>query len=111
MSPIHQATASHSHLFPGARIRLDTAGLPHGSAGRLGPLAFRLSFSDGTGSMAEIIVADPADGEDEPLLAVVVAEYKTAAGALISEKTWPVTRVEAEEGCWVLKLGKELRPE
>jgi hypothetical protein len=105
------ATAAHSHLFPGARIRLDTSGLPHGYTGQLGPLAFRLSFADGSGSMAELIVADPADGEDEPLLAVVVAEYKTAAGALIPEKTWPVTRVEDEEGCRVLKLGKELRPE
>ena len=108
---MHQATASHSHLFPGTRISLDTSSLPHGSAGTLGPLAFRLLFSDGSSSMAEIIAADPADGGDEPLLAVVVAEYKTAAGALIPEKTWPVTRVDHEEGSRVLKLGKELRPE
>ncbi|MFF8746147.1 hypothetical protein [Streptomyces californicus] len=79
--PAYQALCSHTHLFPGARCRLQ--GLPHPEAFAAAPepLDVHLRFSDGT--------AAPADLRTDPAT-LTVAAHTTAAGTPLDESAWVV---------------------
>lgn len=76
MTMARSAVATHSHLFPGARIDLG------GGLGAPGGLWLR--FSDGVELEAELL--ELVGGE----LALSVPGYATAAGAAIQPRVWLV---------------------
>ncbi|MDQ0985276.1 hypothetical protein [Streptomyces sp. V2I9] len=82
--PSYLALCSHTHLFPGARCRLQ--GLPHPEAFTSAPesIDIHLRFSDGT--------AAPADLRTGPGTAatLTVAAHTTAAGTSLAESAWTV---------------------
>jgi len=73
---VRSAVATHSHLFPGARVDL---GGGSGAASEL-----RLRFSDGVEVDAELVELDGGD------LALAVPGYVTAAGTAIHARVWLV---------------------
>ena len=95
--PVHQpppegpltypATCAHTHLFPGARCRVQ--GLPDARAfaAHPRPIEVDLRFSDGAGADAEL----RTDGESGPVLAVPA--YTTRAGTAIGPRSWTVRDV------------------
>lgn len=86
------ATVEHSHLFPGARLRLTGAPVEPGG------LAVR--FSDGVEVDAELIaLAEP------PGHLLSVPEFVTAAGATISAKVWSVREIVDDGDDQVLVIG------
>lgn len=78
------ALCTHTHLFPGARCRLQ--GLPHPEAfaATPEPIDVYLRFSDGTATAAELA----PDAPTGPSL--TVAAYTTAAGTPVDDSTWTV---------------------
>ncbi len=76
-------TASHSHLFRGARLRVSRSAvtLP------LRPADVRLAFSDGVEVAGELVET----GDGDALLSL--PGYRTAAGASIGAAHWPVLEV------------------
>ncbi|NED76233.1 hypothetical protein G3I51_28765 [Streptomyces sp. SID9944] len=78
------AVCGHTHLFPGARCRVQ--GLPDPAAFAAGPspLDVDLRFSDGVLTAAELRTGTPAG----PVLAVPA--YTTAAGTTIDGRVWRV---------------------
>lgn len=84
------ATTGYSHLFPGARLALDS-----GDVG-LGELDLR--FSDGVEVTAELL--ELTGGE----LALAVPAFVTAAGTRIGPRVWLVRKAGAD-GSQVLVLG------
>jgi len=79
-----EAVASHSHLFPGAVLRVAPNGSLEDFVSK--PSALIIVFSDGAKSHAEVIVAVNPSGET----ALVVDGYTTTAGAVIPQKMWRV---------------------
>ncbi|MEU8957234.1 hypothetical protein AB0C93_23360 [Streptomyces sp. NPDC048518] len=78
------ATCGHTHLFPGARCRLQGLSDPQAFAAAPWPVGVDLRFSDGV-----IVDADlRAGGETDPVLAV--PSYTTGAGTRIGERAWLV---------------------
>ncbi|MFH8886437.1 hypothetical protein [Streptomyces californicus] len=86
--PAYQALCSHTHLFPGARCRLQ--GLPHPEAFATTPepIDIHLLFSDGT--------AAPADLRTAPA-SLTVAAHTTAAGTPLDESAWAVKGFTLEQ--------------
>ncbi|OFI37126.1 hypothetical protein BIU82_08450 [Arthrobacter sp. SW1] len=99
MSTTYDAFASHSHLFRGARVRVDMSGF----TGALEPLGLRLHFADGSLTTAELLLAASDRGA-----ALDVARYRTASGTVIPEKTWTVTAERTSGGGMELKIGRML---
>ncbi|AFR07515.1 hypothetical protein B005_2292 [Nocardiopsis alba ATCC BAA-2165] len=93
------AYVGYSHLFPGARLWLETSGerLEHM------PEVFALEFSDGSWSSAHLF-HEPGDGSWE----LIVEGYSTKRGTPVDERVWTVTAAEALEGGLELKLGSRL---
>ncbi|MEU2071592.1 hypothetical protein [Streptomyces anulatus] len=85
------ALCAHTHLFPGARCRLQ--GLPHPSAFAAAPepIDVYLRFSDGTAPAAEL----HTDAPTGPTL--TVAAYTTAAGTPVDDSTWTVKELTQKE--------------
>ncbi|MGN0096320.1 MAG: hypothetical protein ACI38U_09660 [Corynebacterium sp.] len=74
---------SHSHLFPGAVLRLrDGQQLP------ADPAECLLIFSDESDAEAEFV---PGDGGDPSHGRLLVSDYTTGAGTAISAKNWHLT--------------------
>ncbi|MEW2068554.1 hypothetical protein [Streptomyces sp. NPDC007346] len=80
------AVGSHTHLFPGARCRIQGLPNPHTFAAAPHPLDLYLRFSDGAATDAELRTADPAG----PVLHVPA--YTTGAGTAIDARTWIVRK-------------------
>ncbi|MFF3032740.1 hypothetical protein ACFVS7_17250 [Streptomyces rubiginosohelvolus] len=95
----YPALCTHTHLFPGARCRLQ--GLPHPAAFAAAPqpIEVHLRFSDGTATAAELHTQPPA----RPTL--TVAAYTTAAGTPITESTWTVKGTAQKENDVELTIG------
>ncbi|MFD5199893.1 hypothetical protein ACFWM7_06955 [Streptomyces sp. NPDC058375] len=98
------ALCTHTHLFPGARCRLQ--GLPHPAAFAAAPesIEVHLRFSDGTATAAELHTEPPTG----PTL--TVAAYTTAAGTPIADSTWAVKGVARNEDEVELTIGAPNRP-
>ncbi|OCC11581.1 hypothetical protein [Streptomyces sp. PTY087I2] len=93
------ALCTHTHLFPGARCRLQ--GLPHPAAfaATPEPIEAHLRFSDGTATAAELHTESPTG----PTL--TVAAYTTAAGTPIDDSTWAVKGIAQKEDEVELTIG------
>ena len=92
-------TASHSHLFRGARLSVErsSVGLP------LQPCAVRVAFSDGVEVPAELLAA----GDDALLLSV--PSYRTSAGTTLDAALWPIASVDdGDAGLITVRLGPRL---
>ncbi|MEV0265413.1 hypothetical protein AB0I49_29315 [Streptomyces sp. NPDC050617] len=78
------ALCSHTHLFPGARLRLQ--GLPDPQVFATAPrsIGVDLRFSDAVGADAELHTGVP----EGPFLAVPA--YTTGAGTRIDQRSWHV---------------------
>jgi hypothetical protein len=95
-----RATASHSHLFAGAIVRLDA-----GQWEPTNPLGLLIRFSDGTEAQAEMIVlaAGPSF-----VAAMETGGYTTAAGTNIPAKVWGLAGYSVEHGVVALRIGRQL---
>ena len=93
-------TASHSHLFRGARLRTSRSAL----ALPLRPADVRLAFSDGVELPGELVET----GDGDALLSL--PGYRTAAGASIGAALWPVLEVtdDADPAYLNLRLGPRI---
>jgi hypothetical protein len=102
---VRAATASHSHLFPGAVIRIAPAGSEAGVG--FAPLGLTVVFSDGASSHAELVLGpDTADAQGEA--ALIVSEYTTAAGTSIPQKMWIIAERSFRHGALNLRIGRGL---
>ncbi|MGW6583675.1 hypothetical protein ACWF76_30560 [Streptomyces globisporus] len=95
----YPALCTHTHLFPGARCRLQ--GLPHPAAFAAAPepIEAYLRFSDGAATAAELHTGSPTG----PTL--TVAAYTTAAGTPIDDSTWTVKGIAQKEDDVELTIG------
>ncbi|MCW5951415.1 MAG: hypothetical protein KIT69_04080 [Propionibacteriaceae bacterium] len=84
------ATASHSHLFPGARLEFED--------GSAAPGRLELRLSDGTEVVAELI--EFGDG-----IVLSVAGFTTRAGTEIGPRVWLVRSIEHSGDSVVAILG------
>ena len=99
------ASASHSHLFPGAILRIAVGG-----SGTIisKPISLTIAFSDGTVSQAELVLAQ--DGTDaDRSAAMIVNAYSTMAGTVIPEKTWSVSDQAIDNGLLNLRIGRQIQ--
>ncbi|WP_309081725.1 hypothetical protein [Zhihengliuella sp.] len=79
--------ASHSHLFPGARLAAPGIDGPLAGGSRPRSREARIVFSDFSEADAEL--SRPDDAPSGHLL-LDVAEYRTAPGRVISARAWLV---------------------
>ncbi|MBM7168748.1 hypothetical protein JQK87_10060 [Streptomyces sp. G44] len=87
------ALCAHTHLFPGARCRLQGLPDPHAFTARPWSIGVDLRFADDAVAEAEL----RTDGPRGPVL--VVPPYTTGAGTRIGERAWLIrefTRVGRE---------------
>ncbi len=96
MSPT-TAHAGYSHLFPGARVFVET---PAEDLAQL-PESFPLGFSDGSRSTARVL----RDGDSGVL---VVEGYSTEKGTRLDERVWVISAVESGPEGIGLTLGSRL---
>jgi hypothetical protein len=85
------AVCGHTHLFPGARCRVQGLPDPDAFAAAPTPIDVDVRFSDAVIAEARLSTADPAG----PVL--VVPAYTTGAGTAIDSRTW-VVRALARKG-------------
>ncbi|MEU9418009.1 hypothetical protein [Streptomyces sp. NPDC051000] len=78
------AVCGHTHLFPGARCRLQGLSDPRAFAAQPWPVEVELRFSDDVVTEARLRTGEGAG----PVLAVPA--YTTGAGASIGSRTWLV---------------------
>lgn len=76
------AVCGHTHLFPGARCRIQGLSDPDAFAEGPWPVALELRLSDDVVTEAELRTADPA----VPVLTVTA--YVTGAGTPVDGRTW-----------------------
>ncbi|MEU6114117.1 hypothetical protein ABZ840_06115 [Streptomyces sp. NPDC047117] len=82
------ALCGHTHLFPGARCRLQGLPDPQAFTARPWSIDVDLRFSDAVAVDAELRIDDRADDRAEPVL--VVPPYTTGAGTHIDGRSWLV---------------------
>lgn len=80
---------SHSHLFPGAVLRL-----PDGQPYPADPAECLLLFSDESEAEAEFV---PDEGDEPSHGRLLVSAYTTGAGTAISAKNWHLTGTAPSE--------------
>lgn len=80
----YPAVCDHTHLFRGARVRVQGLADPAGYAARPLPLDLELVFSDGVVLTVEVLVSDGSGA------ALAVPAHTTEAGASLPERTWPI---------------------
>ncbi|GAA5049490.1 hypothetical protein [Streptomyces similanensis] len=78
------AVCAHTHLFPGARCRVQGLSDPGAFAADPSPLDVDLRFSDGVLTAAQLRTGTPAGA------VLVVPAYTTAAGTSVDGRTWRV---------------------
>ncbi|MFF2225905.1 hypothetical protein ACFVV7_21610 [Streptomyces globisporus] len=93
------ALCTHTHLFPGARCRIQGLPRPAAFAAAPEPIEVHLRFSDGTATAAELHTEPPTG----PTL--TVAAYTTTAGTPIADSTWAVKGVAPNEDEVELTIG------
>ncbi|MFI7328131.1 hypothetical protein ACIBQ3_26325 [Streptomyces rubiginosohelvolus] len=98
------ALCTHTHLFPGARCRLQGLPRPAAFAAAPEPIEVHLRFSDGAAAAAELRTASPTG----PALAV--AAYTTAAGTPIDDSTWAIKGIAQKQDEVELTIGTPNRP-
>ncbi|MEU0099007.1 hypothetical protein [Streptomyces sp. NPDC006267] len=101
--PAYLALCPHTHLFPGARCRLQGVPRPEAFAAAPETIDVRLRFSDGTATAAELHTGAPTD----PTL--MVAAHTTAAGTSIGARAWTVRELTRRGEEVELKLGAPTR--
>ncbi|MFI9025475.1 hypothetical protein [Streptomyces sp. NPDC053560] len=80
------ALCGHTHLFPGARCRLQGLPDPQAFIARPWSIDVDLRFSDAVAVDAELRIDHRADGPSGPVL--VVPAYTTGAGTHIQGRSW-----------------------
>ena len=90
--------ATHSHLFPGAILRVEPAA---GSRLQAGPITVR--FSDGINAVAEILDQTTTNGR-----VLVVPTYTTAAGNAVSSAVWLLISIPERHPDDAVKVGRKL---
>lgn len=100
---VKTAVASHSHLFPGAVLRIESCGSKVETLSE--PQALRIYFSDGSQSFAELVLAEDSTKQEA---ALIIAGYTTVAGTSIPQKTWHVAGQSTEDGALSLRIGQLL---
>jgi hypothetical protein len=95
------AVASHSHLFPGAVLRIESGGSEAETLPQ--PRAMRIHFSDGSQSSAELVLAEDSTKQEA---ALIVAAYTTVAGTSMPLKMWRVAGQDTESGVLSLRIGQ-----
>ncbi|MFA3872348.1 hypothetical protein ABS735_01390 [Streptomyces sp. MMCC 100] len=92
----YPALCGHTHLFPGARCRVQ--GLPDPVAFVAGPrpLDVDLRFSDGV-MVATRLRTEPGEGPS-PAVVLAVPAHTTAAGTRIDARVWRVRDLDVREG-------------
>lgn len=98
----YPADCDHTHLFPGARVRVNGLLDPEGFAAVPLPLELALRFSDASFTDAELLLA-PADA---PTL--TVAAYTTDAGTELPDRTWLVREFRVVDGQVEVVLGVQV---
>lgn len=93
----HLALCSHTHLFPGARCRLQGLPRPKAFATAPEPLDLYLRFSDGTAAAAELRTGTATT--------LTVAAHTTAAGTPLEESAWSVKGVALHQDEVELTVG------
>jgi hypothetical protein len=101
-----EAVASHSHLFPGAVLRVT----PRGSHEDLvsNPSALTIVFSDGAKSHAEVLVAVATTVNPGGETALIVDGYTTTAGAVIPQKMWRLAGQMFDGEQLTLRIGSRM---
>ncbi|MFI0241081.1 hypothetical protein [Streptomyces sp. NPDC016845] len=94
------AACAHTHLFAGARCRIEGLTDPVGFAASPAPIGIDLRFSDGTTVAAELLLSERSD------LALAVAAHTTAAGTRMGERLWGVREVRGCESAAELVIGR-----
>ncbi|ALC19020.1 hypothetical protein ACH46N_05215 [Streptomyces pristinaespiralis] len=94
------AVCDHTHLFPGARCRLQRLPDPRAFAADPQPIDVDLRFSDGVIADAELRTGGPAG----PVL--TVPAYTTEAGTLIDGRAWLIRRFTSTEDEVELTIGR-----
>ncbi|MFE2376823.1 hypothetical protein [Streptomyces sp. NPDC059398] len=94
------AVCGHTHLFPGARCRIQGLPDPGGFAAGPVPLDLVLRFSDGVTTEAELRTGDPAG----PVLAVPA--YTTGAGTIVGGRAWLVREFTGAGDAAELTIGR-----
>jgi hypothetical protein len=98
MSSATTAFAGYSHLFPGARVFVETDAE---DLARL-PESFPVVFSDDSLSTARLL------REDGRSWILVVEGYSTTKGTRLDERAWAVSAVEPDAEGLGLTLGSRL---
>lgn len=96
------AVGSHSHLFPGAVLRIECRA---GEETVPQPRLLRISFSDGSQSSAELVVTEDSTKQEA---ALIIAPYTTVAGTSVPQKMWRVAGHNTEGGVLNLRIGQLL---
>ena len=78
------AVCGHTHLFPGARCRVQGLPDPRGFAARPVPIDVDVRFSDGVIADARLSTGGPAEA------VLTVSAYTTGAGTSIGGRGWVV---------------------
>ncbi|MGP3776028.1 hypothetical protein ACTWJ8_34900 [Streptomyces sp. SDT5-1] len=100
-----RAQVDHSHLFPGARVRVEGLEAPSAQLDDPQPLTFVVHFADGEEAAAELLV--PGDGD--PGSSVLAVEAHTSrAGTELPAQSWMIKEYLLDGGALVLRLGVRL---
>lgn len=101
-----RAHTEHSHLFPGARIRVEGLDAPAAHLDTPQPLSFVVRFADDEEAAAEVLV--PGDGRPDSTVLAVEA-HTTRAGTALPAQSWMIKEYLLDAGALVLRLGVRLR--
>ena len=100
-----RAHVPHSHLFPGARVRIEGFDDPAAQVDIPQPHIFALHFADCEEAAAELLV--PEDGD--PGSSVLAVEAHTSrAGTELPAQSWTIKEYLLDGGALVLRLGVRL---
>ncbi|MCS0603727.1 hypothetical protein NX794_21275 [Streptomyces sp. LP11] len=93
------AVCDHTHLFPGARPRVQGLPDPAAFAAEPRPVEVDLRFSDGVITNAELRTPEPG------AVLLGVPAYTTAAGTPVDARTWLVREVSHVDDEVELRIG------
>ncbi|MEU5954538.1 hypothetical protein [Streptomyces sp. NPDC047525] len=98
------AVCGHTHLFPGARCRVQGLPDPRTFAADPWPIELELRLADDVVTEAELHIAEPTG----PVLTVLA--YTTGAGTPIDERTWLIREIIRAEDDVELTIGGRVSP-
>ncbi|MFZ3566274.1 hypothetical protein ACOKM5_04805 [Streptomyces sp. BH097] len=100
-----RAQAGHSHLFPGARVRVRGLDAPAAHLDTPQPMTFVVTFADGEEAAAEVLV--PGDGRQDSTVLAVEA-HTSRAGTELPAQSWMIKEYLLDGAALVLRLGVRL---